>query len=125
MPANSCAGDYEDESERHVTAFISLHVDAGARRRRAEIETRIRALREVVECHAVSGDFDYMLKVVAPSLAGLADFLNRGLMLVPGIARLRSTICVAEIKPPSCHVPRAPVRLRRLRGLEKLAEVVR
>jgi len=124
-PANGCAGDFEGESDRHVTAFVSLHLIASAWRRGAEIETRIRSLRQVVECHAVSGEFDYLLKVVVPSLGGLADFLNTGLMQVPGIARLRATICVAEIKtPPGPRPPRA-TRLRRLHGDESLAEAAR
>ncbi len=124
LAASGRGGDFDIEPECPVTAFVSLHVDASARRRGGEIETRIRGLRQVVECHAVSGEFDYLLKVVTPSLAGLADFLNSGLMLVPGIARLRSTICVAEIKtPPGGR--QAAARSRRLRGLEKLAEVAR
>lgn len=121
-PASSCAGDLQDDAECHVTAFVSLHVVSSAWRRGGEIETRIRSLRQVVECHAVSGEFDYMLKVVVPSLAGLADFLNSGLMQVPGIARLRSTICVAEIKAPSHARPSDAMRLRKLRGLGKLVE---
>lgn len=124
LAASGLSDDFEVESECPVTAFVSLHVDASARRRGGEIEARIRSLRQVVECHAVSGEFDYLLKVVTPSLAGLAEFLNGGLMLVPGIARLRSTICVAEIKTPPGG-PQAATRIRRLRGLEKLTEVVR
>lgn len=124
-PANGCTDAFKGEPERHVTAFVSLHVVASARRRGGEIESRIRSLRQVVECHAVSGEFDYLLKVVVPSLAGLADFLNSGLMQVPGIARLRSTICVAEIKTSSCLRPPGANRIRRLRAVEKLAEVAR
>ena len=59
------------------------------------------AFPDVIECHTISGDFDYLLKVVAPDLKGLSQFLTDRLMQVPGVAALRSMICMEEIKPVS------------------------
>ena len=55
-------------------------------------------LDEVQECYAVTGDFDYVLKVVARDLPALSRFLMDTLMRLPGVAAVRSSVCMAEIK---------------------------
>jgi len=52
----------------------------------------------VLECHAVSGDFDYVLKVVARDLRALSDFLLRTLALWPGVSAVRSSVSLEEVK---------------------------
>jgi Lrp/AsnC family leucine-responsive transcriptional regulator len=52
----------------------------------------------VQECYSVTGDFDYMLKVVASDLKALSDFLLETLMLMPGVNAVRSSVCLDEVK---------------------------
>ena len=59
------------------------------------------AFPEIIECHTVSGDFDYLLKVVAANLKSLSQFLTDRLMQVPGVSGVRSMVCLEEIKPHS------------------------
>jgi Lrp/AsnC family leucine-responsive transcriptional regulator len=59
------------------------------------------AFPEIVECHTISGDFDYLLKVVAADLKSLSLFLTDRLMQVPGVSGVRSMICMEEIKSQS------------------------
>ena len=84
-----------------VTAFVSLNIEAGAFARVREIEALIRDFPEILECHTVSGDCDYLLKVVGSDLKTLSQFLADQLMQVPGVADIRSMICLEEIKPPA------------------------
>jgi DNA-binding Lrp family transcriptional regulator len=84
-----------------VTAFVSLNIDGTAFGRVREIEARIRAFPQILECHTVSGDHDYLMKVVAPDLKLLSQFLTDQLMQIPGVADVRSMICMEEVKPPS------------------------
>ena len=84
-----------------VTAFVSLSID---REKFAEVrafEKTICRFPEILECYSISGDFDYMLKVVARDLKDLSQFLTDGLMQIPGVAGVRSMICLEEIKPLS------------------------
>lgn len=82
-----------------VTAYVSLNIDGGMFDRVREIETTIRSFAQILECHTVSGDYDYLLKVVAPDLKSLSQFLTDRLMQTPGIADVRSMICLEEVKP--------------------------
>ena len=85
----------------NVTAFVNLSLDREQFRNVRDVESTIIAFPEIIECHTISGDFDYLLKVVAGDLKGLSQFLTDSLMQVPGVASLRSMICMEEIKPPS------------------------
>jgi Lrp/AsnC family leucine-responsive transcriptional regulator len=84
-----------------VAAYVSVNVEAGAFRRVREVEATLRDFPQVLECHIVSGDCDYLLKVVAGDLKALSHFLTDRLMQVPGVADVRSMICMEEIKPAS------------------------
>lgn len=85
----------------NVTAFVSLSLDREQFRNVREVERNIMAFEDVIECHTISGDFDYLLKVVANDLKALSLFLTDRLLQISGIASLRSMICMEEIKPPS------------------------
>jgi len=84
-----------------VTAFVSLNIMGNAAGEARRIEASLRDFEQVLECHIVSGDCDYLLKVVARDLKALSQFLTDRLMQVPGVADVRSMICLEEIKPPS------------------------
>ena len=84
-----------------VMAFVSLNIDGGQFGRVREIEASIRDFPQILECHTVSGDSDYLLKVVARDLKSLSQFLADRLMQVPGVDDVRSMICLEEIKAPA------------------------
>ncbi len=84
-----------------VTAFVSLNIDGGRFDRVREIEAHIRGFPQILEAHTVSGDYDYLLKVVAKDLKSLSQFLTDRLMQIPGVADVKSMICMEEVKPPS------------------------
>lgn len=82
-----------------VVAYVSLNIVGNAFGKVREIEAQLRDFPQVLECHIVSGDCDYLLKVVARDLKTLSHFLTDRLMQVPGVANVRSMICLEEIKP--------------------------
>jgi len=84
-----------------VTAFVALSLDRAQFKQVREVESVIRAFPEIIECFTISGDFDYLLKVVSHDLKSLSHFLTDRLMQVPGVAGLRSMICLEEVKPQS------------------------
>ncbi|MFL9879021.1 Lrp/AsnC family transcriptional regulator [Herbaspirillum rhizosphaerae] len=84
-----------------VTAFVALSLDRAQFKQVREVESVIRAFPEIIECYTISGDFDYLLKVVSHDLKSLSHFLTDRLMQVPGVAGLRSMICLEEVKPHS------------------------
>ena len=53
---------------------------------------------EVLECHHVTGDYDYLLKVVAHNTKDLESFLLEKLTPIPGVARIHTSLVLNEVK---------------------------
>ncbi len=58
----------------------------------------MQALPEVLEWHAVVGDADDLLGIVAPDLNALSAFVMKKLMRVPGVDSVRSNIVLTTFK---------------------------
>ncbi len=84
-----------------VIAFVSLSLDHSGFTRVRDIEKLLRELPEVLELHMMSGDADYLLKVVANDLKALGSLLTDRLMQIPGVGHVRSMVCLEELKAPA------------------------
>ena len=84
-----------------VTAYVSVSIAGDQFARVREIEREIAAEAQILECHAVSGDYDYLLKVVAHDLKSLSQLLTDRLMQMNGVDDVRSMIVLEEIKAAS------------------------
>jgi Lrp/AsnC family leucine-responsive transcriptional regulator len=84
-----------------VTAYVAVSIAGDQFSRVREIERELAAYPQVLECHALSGDYDYLLKVVAHDLKSLSQLLTDRLMQIAGVDDVRSMIALEEIKPPS------------------------
>jgi Lrp/AsnC family transcriptional regulator, leucine-responsive regulatory protein len=60
--------------------------------------SRIEKMPEVLECHYLTGEFDYLMKVVVSNHDHLERFLFEKLMKVDGVDRIRTSIVVKEVK---------------------------
>jgi DNA-binding Lrp family transcriptional regulator len=58
----------------------------------------VQAMPEVLECHLLTGEFDYLLKVVAANHRELERFLVDRLTPTPGVDKIRTSIVLNEIK---------------------------
>lgn len=81
-----------------VVAFVHVTIERQFAHVIAEIEQKIRSRPEVQDCFATTGDADYTLRVVARDIADYDRFLQRFLAELPGIAQVRSSIALREVK---------------------------
>jgi DNA-binding Lrp family transcriptional regulator len=58
----------------------------------------IREIPEVLECHHVTGDYDYLLKVLAHNTEDLENFLVNRLTPIPGVAQIHTSLVLREVK---------------------------
>lgn len=49
-------------------------------------------------CHAVTGEYDYVLEVLAPDMSALDDLLRQELSRLPGVSRFNTSITTRMIK---------------------------
>ena len=81
-----------------VVAFVHVAMEKGHIANLRKFTDAIRALPEVLECFSVTGDFDYVIKIVARDLKSLSQFLMDTLMGLPGVSNVRSSVCLDQIK---------------------------
>lgn len=81
-----------------VTAFVHVTMERGQFKEVLKFQRTIDGMPEILECHAVTGDFDYVCKVVASDLKSLSNFLLGTLAQLPGVNGVRSSICLNELK---------------------------
>lgn len=84
-----------------VTAFIHVTMERGHIRELSKFIKLVGDLPQVLECFSVTGEIDYMLKVVERDLKSLSSFLLDTLMRIPGVSSVHSTVCLDEIKSTS------------------------
>jgi len=64
----------------------------------AEFETAVGGMKEVLDCHLVAGDFDYLLKVRVRDMAGFNLLHGRQLITLPGVRQIRTFFVLKEVK---------------------------
>jgi Lrp/AsnC family transcriptional regulator, leucine-responsive regulatory protein len=88
-----------------LTAFVSVTLTGPDVR--DGFLTAVGSFSEVVECHHVAGDDDYVLKVHVDGTHGLEHFVSDRLKAVPGIARTRTTVVLStSLDRPLAPAPR-------------------
>ena len=65
---------------------------------RVAFRDTIQGLPEVLECHHLTGEYDYLLKVVVRNQKELERFLFEQLTPIEGVDRVRTSIVLREIK---------------------------
>ncbi len=81
-----------------VTALVSVRLERHGEERAAAFHRAVSAMPEVTEVLLLTGDTDYLLRVVVADLDAYADFALRRLMTLPGVASLRSSIVLETVK---------------------------
>ncbi|MFY0989808.1 Lrp/AsnC family transcriptional regulator [Halomonas sp. C05BenzN] len=81
-----------------VTAFIFLSVDKGRMASPREAVATLLARDEVIDCHAVTGSHDFILKVMVADLAELSHFLSTTISPMEGIRDIATQVAMNTLK---------------------------
>ncbi|GGE59215.1 transcriptional regulator [Streptosporangium jomthongense] len=64
----------------------------------ADIEQQVSSYPEVLQCFAVTGNSDFVLRVIVPDMESYDRFLNEKIFTLQGIAQVNSNFVLREIK---------------------------
>ena len=81
-----------------LTAFVSIRTDKHNAEWLATLAKGVRAIPEIVECHRMSGNVDYVLKVVARDIAHYDQVYKRLIAEVPGLSDVSTTFSMERLK---------------------------
>jgi DNA-binding Lrp family transcriptional regulator len=81
-----------------VSVFISVSLEKQVESALEIFERAIRERPEVMECYLMTGDADYLLRVVVPDVPALERFILDFLTKVPGVGNIRSSFALKQVK---------------------------
>jgi DNA-binding Lrp family transcriptional regulator len=77
-----------------VQATLQRHEPEAVHRFREIVQN----MPEVMECHHITGEYDYLLKIMVRNREHLEEFLVEKLTAVPGMDKIRTSLVLREIK---------------------------
>lgn len=80
----------------HLTAFVAITLEHP--RYRAAFLQKVTELSEIQECHHVTGEDDYWLKIRCSTTQVLEHLISEQLKGIPGVAKTRTTIVLSTVK---------------------------
>ena len=81
-----------------VSVFIQVSLERQVETALEAFESAVLSRPEVMECYLMTGDADYLLRVVVADLAAYERFLMDHLTRVPSVASIKSSFALKQIK---------------------------
>ena len=81
-----------------VSVFIQVSLEKQMRNALDTFENSVLARDEVMECYLMTGDADYLLRVVVSDVQSLERFIVDYLARIPGVASIKSSFALKQVK---------------------------
>ena len=81
-----------------INVFIQVSLEKQVKLALRSFEEAIDKRPEVMECYLMSGDSDYLLRVVVPDMPSLERFILEQLTTIPGVANIRSSFALKQVR---------------------------
>ena len=81
-----------------VSVFIQVTLEKQIEPALEVFQRAISERPEVMECYLMTGDSDYLLRVVVSDIQALQDFIVNFLSRVPGVGNIRSSFALRPVK---------------------------
>jgi Lrp/AsnC family leucine-responsive transcriptional regulator len=82
----------------HVNVFIHVSLEKQVEGALKRFEEAISERPEVMECYLMTGDADYLLRVLVPDIQALESFILNHLTKAPGVANIRSSFALKQVR---------------------------
>ena len=80
-----------------INVFATVTLEKQAESALELFEKAVKKRAEVMECNLMTGEFDYLLRVVVPDLAAYERFLMDHLTRIKGIASIKSSFSLKQV----------------------------
>ena len=81
-----------------INVFIQVSLEKQVEHALQRFEKAISEQPEVMECYLMSGDADYLLRVVMPDMRALERFIIERLTTIPGVSNIRSSFALKQVR---------------------------
>jgi DNA-binding Lrp family transcriptional regulator len=83
---------------RAVNVLCQVRMTKQTMEARSDFEEFIRSREEIVECYAMSGEWDYLLRIAVRDVADYDRFVMRGVLAHPSVASAASNFALRQVK---------------------------
>ena len=80
-----------------VSVFVQVTLERQVEKALESFEAAVMKRPEVMECYLMTGDADYLLRVVVASIDDYERFLVTELTTIPGVASIRSSFALKQV----------------------------
>lgn len=80
-----------------VSIFVNVTLERQVEKALEEFEANIQSWPEVMECYLMTGDADYLLRIVTADLGAYERFLMDKLTRVTGVAAIKSSFSLKQV----------------------------
>jgi len=77
--------------------FVEITLSSQKQEMLDEFEEKIRQVPEVMECYLITGDYDYLLRVVVADTADFERIHHQHLSHLPGVARIKTLFTLRTV----------------------------
>ena len=84
--------------DRSVNVLCQVRMTRQTVEARADFEEFIGSRAEIVECYAMSGEWDYLLRIAVKDVADYDRFIMRGVLAHPSVANASSNFALRQVK---------------------------
>ncbi|MFD2550864.1 Lrp/AsnC family transcriptional regulator [Bizionia sediminis] len=88
----------KNKIDRSFVAFCHIKLVQHTQDNIVKFEREVTSLKEVVACYHISGDYDYLLKVVVQDMEKFRDFMVKKLTSISHIGSTHSMFVINEVK---------------------------
>ena len=81
-----------------ISVFIQVALERQTEPTLNEFESRMLGFDEVMECYLMTGDSDYLVRLVVEDMKSLRRFIVNELSTIPGVANIRSSFALKQVK---------------------------
>ena len=81
-----------------VSVFIQVSLDRQVDVNLSRFEAAIINMPEVMECYLMTGECDYMLRVIVADVPALQSFIVERLTKIAGVSNIRSSFALKQVK---------------------------
>jgi Lrp/AsnC family leucine-responsive transcriptional regulator len=81
-----------------VTAFVLVTMERQPDSATESFHACVAAEEHIIECHAMSGSHDYLMKVVARNIDHFSEICMQRILKFPGVMHVESSFSLKEIK---------------------------
>lgn len=81
-----------------IQVFIEVKLTSQRKEDITSFEAAIQKMPEILECHLISGEFDYLIRLAAHNTDAYENLYRNRLSLIPSVAQMKTLLSLSTVK---------------------------